>query len=157
MSEINRYHIYHFNGYGIFTSFVYGLPNEEISPGCFWIPYLVIQIILLIPHALFSYLKVSPDGIEYRSWPFIRYQIPWDEFDSIKGLKILRSFSFEHLVTKDPAVPSAGEQPKFIYISQRKIIPIYAFRGWTNGRLAHDLEQHIPEVLAAWHEQKRKS
>ena len=157
MTNDKPYHIYHFNWRGLFQAFWETSPQGEISPGCLWIPLLLIQIILLIPHVLFSHLKVGSDGIEYRSWPFYRYRITWNNLSAIERYSISRLITFDYLVIKDPTNPNNDKPKKFIYLDHRKMISLSGFQSWPNGRLAQDLEQYIPEIMAAWHKQKTQT
>ena len=114
---------------------------------------LATRGIIYIGQGLLSYLKTSPEGLEYRVWPFYTLRCRWEDVD--RQVKLPKLFVTE-LRLKE------GEQsgPKWILRSAlwfRRLfrmgselaIPLNSFEGWKNGALAEDLRKNAPHAFEA--------
>lgn len=103
-----------------------------------------------IGRLLFSYLKVSPDGIEYRYWPSYGVRCSWD---SVERLGEHRSFGlFRSDVLYLERAEPVGWQinvtlRRRLGLKTQYIVPLTGISGWPRGKLAEDLRQYIPHLL----------
>lgn len=121
------------------------LEFDSDNPGCF----VPLALLSCIPGLLLSYLKVSPDGLEVRYWPFYHIRAQWEHVDHIGKHKVLGLLPSDVLYLKHPAsfgsrtVLSREVWPDV----HQRVVVLNDFRGWKNGRLAENLGQYIPEIM----------
>jgi hypothetical protein len=145
---------------------VWLLQQESIQ--FFGIIAIVVLSIFLVPFVLFwlwfvsmpigrlflSYLKVTPDGVEYRYWPSYAVRCNWDD---VEKLGEHRSFG---IFPSDVLYLRSGEPigPQITIALRRKLglktqyfVPLTGIQGWPEGRLANDLREYLPHILGSRH------
>jgi hypothetical protein len=150
---------------------IYGLVLLAVHAGlrppgvfCLIIPlpamllFIASQAYLLAYHVgnpLFSYLKVSPGGLEYRSWPVRHLRCGWEgvqrmgqtpawgsayEMVRLTGAEVLQNGMFIKTVRRRPRLFPRG-QLDYFYLT--------GFRGYPDGALADDLRRYAPHLFTA--------
>jgi hypothetical protein len=129
-----------------------------IIPLPFMLMFATSQAYLLAYHVgnpLFSYLKVSPDGLEYRSWPVRHLRCGWEgvqrmgktpawgvayEMVRLTGADVLQNGVFIKTVRRAPRLFPRG-QLDYFYLT--------GFQGYPDGALADDLRHYAPHLFTA--------
>jgi hypothetical protein len=121
------------------------------------LPALVITIVSLalvlgsIGRAIFSYLLLSDEGLEFRLWPAHKIRCAWNDVDQIK--KSVLPFQGEILVLKNAEVSGLQKvllnfnRGGFGVIKTLPVIPLYQIDGWQNGRLKNELIKYVPNLF----------
>ncbi len=135
------------------------------SLGWFLIPVLPLQLVWIISRVyllayfvgnpLLSYLKVSPEGLEYCSWPVKHLRCGWEgvqrmgktpawgvayEMVRLTGAEALQNGVFIKTVRRTPRLFPRG-QLDYFYLT--------GFRGYPDGALADDLRHYAPHLFTA--------
>lgn len=105
---------------------------------------LTILLMLLVGEVLFSYLEVSPQGMEYRIWPFYHLKFDWDEIESIERSRIMKIFPVDSL---NVAVTNRSSFATTTVLKQS--INISDFQGWPKGRLAEAIKTNAPGLFGS--------
>lgn len=133
--------------------------NQALSlivPGIFSIPALVIVlcslglIFIAIGRAIFSYLTLSNEGLEYRLWPALKIRCTWDDVDQIK--KSFLPSQGELLMLKNAEVFGLN----LLWFFNKTIVgavktlptvPLYQIDGWQDGNLKEELKKYAPNLF----------
>ena len=109
-----------------------------------------ILILLYIPKLLFSYLRVSPHGLELRYASLYRAKISWQNIERFGKSKAYGEFLRDALFLKS-AVAVVPENKIARWLGDKKIqeIVIGDFRGWPDGELAQSIRQYVPHLFEA--------
>ena len=113
-----------------------------------WVLTFPILLFLFIPKLIFSYLKVSDEGIELLYWPNYRIKSTWDMIDHLGKVTVIGSLTSDVLFLRgETEETSAVEINRHRGIKERRIIPLSDFRGWPKGQLYCDLLRLIPDII----------
>jgi hypothetical protein len=104
---------------------------------------LTILLLLLVGEVMFSYLEVSPKGMEYRLWPFYHLNFDWDEIESIQRTRLLRLFPLDSI---NVAITNRSSFATTTVLKQS--INLSDFQGWPKGKLADALRENAPGLFA---------
>jgi uncharacterized Tic20 family protein len=106
---------------------------------------MVLFIMVVIVSLFFAYIKITPEGIEYRYWPYMHIRSAWIDVDSLgKYLfnDILYLNQFEKLGTSFSLLPYLKQfQP------EKRLLPLGNFTGWKNGALEEDIRKFAPRAF----------
>jgi hypothetical protein len=128
-----------------------------VLPIIFGLPALVITIasfalvFTAIGRAIFSYLLVSGDGLEYCLWPMHKIRCTWDDVDQIK--KSFLPFQGDILMLKSAEVSSfqkvllSFNKGNFGVVKTVPVIPLFQINGWPNGKLENELRKYAPNLF----------
>jgi hypothetical protein len=111
----------------------------SVFPIIFGFPALIIAIIaialIIMPfgRAIFSYLMLSDDGLDYRLWPLHRIRCTWDDVEQIKKSSI-SPFKGDILILKRADVSGFHlllnfRQGKFGFTETIPQVPLYNIEG----------------------------
>lgn len=103
---------------------------------------LSILLMLLVGEVMFSYLQVSPKGIEYRFWPFYYLEFDWNDIESIKRSRLLGIFPYDSM---NVAIPNRSSYATTTVLTQS--ISLSNFQGWPKGKLAASLREYAPHLF----------
>lgn len=129
-----------------------------VLPVIFGLPALVITIasfalvLTAIGRAIFSYLLISSDGLEYFLWPAHKIRCTWNDVDQIK--KSFLPFQGDILMLKSAEVSGFQKillnfnKSNFGVVKTLPIIPLYQIDGWQNGELKNELIKYVPNLFA---------
>ena len=110
---------------------------------------MIFFIVFIGGQELFSYLKISHQGLEYRLWPNYRIRCRWKDVDRIDKGKIYGIFPADFIYLKDAEETRhllfGGMVRNFIYPPHT--IPIYEMKGWPDGKLAQTLQSYVPHLF----------
>jgi len=140
-----------------------GLHDEGLKPFTIFLliiitlPLFILSLVLLcyflivIGQVLFSYLELSPLGIEYRKWPNYGLRCNWSDVEKKGVYQSLGIFPYDVLYLKK-AEPVGWQLTMSIRrklgLRQQCTITLTGIHGWPNGQLAKQLKKYIPEILS---------
>jgi hypothetical protein len=125
---------------------------------CFGLPagllliLVLVLLILRIGRAFFSYVLVSPQGLEYRYWPSYRIRCRWGDVECLGKYRSIFGLAL-HQVLFLKEDESTGWQG-FVEVRRRlgadtqQFVPLTGIRGWPDGPFAEDLRCYLPALFA---------
>ena len=124
-----------------------------ILPGLPVLAILAVSVMLILTpvgRAIFSYLLLSDQGLEYRLWPFHRIRATWEDVDKIKKSSL--PFQGDILLLKKAEVSGFHLSLDFNKgtaggTKTAPVIPLYQIDGWQNGRLENELRKYSPHLI----------
>lgn len=129
---------------------------QYVLPIIFGMPALAIVIISIvlvlisIGRAIFSYLLLTSNGLEYRLWPLHKIRCTWDDVEQIR--KSTLPFQGDILALKKGEVSGFHILLDFnkgnLGVSKTlPVIPLYKIDGWSNGKLESELRKYAPRLF----------
>ena len=95
-----------------------------------------------------TFLRLSPDGLEYHRWPFKTITCKWNEVEKISQGNIM-GFTFSTLMLPKSEIGLEIPIGKGVLGSAKyKLVPLNDFRGWPNGELRDELRLYAPKFFA---------
>lgn len=96
--------------------------------------------------SFFSYIKISPDGIEQRNSPYKHIRANWSDVDKLGKLFLFTDViylnSFEVLGF------SLSLKSPFRFLRPKQgFIALTGYGGWSDGQLANDLKEYAPKLF----------
>lgn len=118
-----------------------------LTPIVILLGFNLIQITINLVLSLFSYVKVSPDGIEEKYSLYRHIRCNWSDVQKIGKsflfMEVLYLSSYEILGTSlSLKSPFGFLRPKQAFIS------LSGYEGWSDGQFANDLKQYAPQLFA---------
>lgn len=107
-------------------------------------------LVVTIGNALLSYLKVSPNGLEMRSWPYQGLRCRWEDIERVGAYKLLGLIPFDALYLKraDPVGPQITVNfRRLLGLRTPPVMVLSGFQGWPTGPLAADLRAYRPDLF----------
>ena len=106
---------------------------------------VVIQLVIAILQCFFSYIKITPEGIENKVWLARHIRARWSEVD-----RLGKYLFYDAVYLKSYEVtgfsPSYHWPWKSINFAQNTIA-VSSYQGWPGGGLASDLKQRAPRLF----------
>jgi uncharacterized Tic20 family protein len=129
-----------------------GLDTFAIVFGCLLTPLIIlmafniIQVTINVVMSFFSYVKISPDGIEQKNSPYKHIRCNWSDVDKLGKFFLFTDViylnSFEVVdMSLSLKSPFRFLRPKQAFIS------LTGYEGWSDGQLANDLKQYAPKLF----------
>jgi hypothetical protein len=121
----------------------------------FLVPCVLLWLMLVsmpIGRLFLSYLKIAPDGVEYRYWPSYAVRCNWSDVERVGIHRSYGIFSSEVLYLKggEPIGPQITMAfRRTLGLKTQYFIPLTGIRGWPDGGLANDLRQYLPHVFGS--------
>lgn len=134
------------------------------NPNLWWLTFTVVPLVCMsivilslalmpVGRFLFSYLKLSDDGLEYYYWPNYRAKCTWQDVERIGKWKSVWGIPHEALFVNQLETTGNGWaitknlRQTFSLSELPKILPLTGISGWPNGALAKELRHYIPHVF----------
>ena len=96
--------------------------------------------------SFFSYVKISPDGIEQKNSPNKNIRCNWSDVDKL-GKSILFT-DVIHLNSFEVVGMSLSLKSPFRFLRPKQgFISLTGYEGWPDGQLADDLKQYAPKLF----------
>ena len=113
---------------------------------------LILIIPLLLQHilkVLFSYLRVSAEGLELRYAAECQVMTSWQNIERLGKSDFQGDyFSGDALILKQPAVVEPENKlARLIVRKTMEVIMIGDFHGWPDGELAQRIRQYAPHIF----------
>ncbi len=109
---------------------------------------LLVQLVLSVLAMFFgNYLKLTPVGLEYRSWPYRHVRCSWTELKRVGKYYLfydaiyLKSFEIIGLSL------ALNKWWKLFNVTVQTPVLLSGMQGWPDGALAADLRQYAPQLF----------
>jgi uncharacterized Tic20 family protein len=129
-----------------------GLDTLAIVFGCLLTPLIIliaiaiIQVTINVIMSFFSYVKISPDGIEQKNSPYKHIRCTWSEAEKLG--KLLLFTEVIYLNSFEVVGMSLSLKLPFRFLrSKQSFISLTGYEGWPDGQLANDLKQYAPNIF----------
>jgi|GEM_PF-1575796 len=129
-----------------------GFDTFAIFFGCLLTPIIILLVFNLIQIAIstvmsfFSYVKISPDGIEQKNSPYKHIRCNW--FDVDKLGKFFLFTDVIYLNSYEVLGFSLSLKSPFRFLRpQQGFISLTGYEGWSDGQLASDIKQYAPKLF----------
>lgn len=129
-----------------------GLDTFAIVFGCLLTPLIIlmafniIQMTINVAMSFFSYVKISPDGIEQKNSPYKHIRCNWSDVD-----KLGKFFLFTDVIylnSFEVVGMSLSLKSPFRFLRPKQgSISLTGYEGWSDGQLANDLKQYAPKLF----------
>jgi hypothetical protein len=129
----------------LILSMIFGLPALGITIVSFAL------VLVAIGRAIFSYLLISEEGLEYHLWPAHKIRCTWNDVDQIK--KSFLPFQGDILMLKSAEVLGfqktllSFNKGNFGIVKTIPVIPLFQIDGWPKGNLASELKKYAPHLF----------
>lgn len=120
--------------------------------GCILTPLIILMglNIILAPIrtilSFFSYIKISPDGIEQKYAISKHIRSKWSDVDKLGKLFLFTDVIYLNSYEVVGVTLSLKSPFRFLHPKQG-FISLTGFEGWSEGRLADDLRQYVPQLF----------
>jgi len=128
------------------------LDTFTIIMSCFIIPivillgFILIQMTFNVIMYLFSYIKVTPDGIEQKQSPYKHIRCNWSDVDKLGKLFLITDVIY--LNSYEVLSFSLSLKSPFRFLRPKQgFISLTGYEGWSDGQLADDLKQYAPKLF----------
>lgn len=133
-----------------FQSGTEGGPPSILFLGVFAPLIVMLGILFLLQIAAiitlsFSYVRITPEGIEHKVWPYRHIRIPWIEVDRLDRILYYDALFLKSYEVIGPSLSFAWPW-KYFQFTQISI-PISLYNGWPDGPLAEDLKRYAPKLF----------
>jgi len=129
-----------------------GLDTFAIFFGCLLTPIIILLIFNIVQIAMnaimsfFSYIKISPEGIEQKNSPYKHIRSNWSDVD-----KLGKFFLFTDILSLNSYEVlgfSLSLKSPFRFLRPKQgFIALTGYEGWPEGQLANDLKQYAPRLF----------
>jgi uncharacterized Tic20 family protein len=129
-----------------------GLDTFAIVFGCLLTPLIIlmafniIQMTINVVMSFFSYVKISPDGIEQKNSAYKHIRCNWSDVD-----KLGKFFLFTDVIylnSFEVVDMSLSLKSPFRFLRPKQgFISLTGYEGWSDGQLANDLKQYAPKLF----------
>jgi hypothetical protein len=110
------------------------------------ITFLIVNITFILD--FFSYIRVTPEGIEQRRSPLRYVKCNWSEIDRFSKLQLIQDI----ILVKSPSqkIKSAETStPLDFLLPRQRFILLTGYEGWTEGSLKDALKEYAPKLFKA--------
>lgn len=122
---------------------------------CVLAPVIILMSLLLVQQLVnfisqfFSYVKVSPDGLEQKFWPYKHIRCNWSDVDKIGKWWLFNDVVY--LNSCEIIGPSISLKMPFrlFHFSSQDFITLSGYQGWSDGQLAKDMRKFAPQLFKA--------
>ena len=128
------------------------LDTFAIVFGCLLTPIIILmafnitQITINVVMSFFSYIKISPDGIEQKNSPYKHIRCNWSDVD-----KLGKFFLFTDVIylnSYEVLGFSLSLKSPFRFLRPKQgFISLTSYEGWSDGQLADDFKQYVPKLF----------
>ncbi|KAA3659947.1 MAG: hypothetical protein DWQ04_20805 [Chloroflexi bacterium] len=120
---------------------------------CVLAPVIILMSLLLVQQLVnfisqfFSYVKVSPDGLEQKFWPYKHIRCKWSDVDKIGKWWLVNDVVY--LNSCEIIGPSISLKMPFrlFHFSSQDFITLSGYQGWSDGQLAKDMRKFAPQLF----------
>ena len=129
-----------------------GFDTFAIVFGCLLTPLIIlmafniIQVTISFVVSFFSYVKISPDGIEQKNSPYKHIRCNWSDVDKLGKLFLFTDVIY--LNSFEVVGMSLSLKSPFRFLRPKQgFISLTGYEGWSDGDLANDLKQYAPKLF----------
>ncbi len=108
--------------------------------------FSIISTTINILLSLFSYIQISPDGIEHKYSPYRHIRCKWSDIDILGKYLFYRDVLYLNSFEVLGMSLSLKSPFRFLHPKQ-EFIMLTGYNGWPDGQLANDLRQYAPRLF----------
>ncbi len=119
---------------------------------CLLVPIIILMSLFLLRQMgnvilqFFSYIKVSPEGLEQKFWPYIHIRCHWSDIDKVGKWLITDVLYLNSYEIIGPSIYL--KKPFSLFrIPTQKLMALSSYQGWPDGQLAEDIRQFAPQLF----------
>jgi uncharacterized Tic20 family protein len=117
-----------------------------LTPLIILIAFNIIQVTSSVIMSFFSYVKISPDGIEQKNSPYKHIRCNWSDVDKLGKFPLFTDViyfnSFEVVGTS-----LSLKSPFRLLRPKQGFISLSGYEGWSDGQLAKDIKKYAPKLF----------
>lgn len=117
-----------------------------ITPIVILLGFNLLQMTFGVVASFFSYLKITPDGIEQKHSPYKHIRCNWSDVD-----KLGKFFLFTDVIYLNSyevlGFSLSLKSPFRILRPKQGFISLTGYEGWSDGQLADDIKQYAPKLF----------
>jgi hypothetical protein len=96
--------------------------------------------------SFFSYIKISPDGIEQKNSPYKHIRSNWSDVDKLGKFFLFTDVLY--LNSYEVLGFSLSLKSPFRFLRPKQgFMTLTGYEGWSDGQLANDLKQYAPKLF----------
>lgn len=129
-----------------------GFDTFAIGFGCILTPLIILLVLNLLQMTInfimsfFSYIKITPDGIEQKNSPYKHIRCNWSDVDKLG--KFFLFYDALYLHSYEVLGFSLSLKSPFRLLRPKQgFISLTGYAGWPEGPLANDLKQYVPKLF----------
>lgn len=107
--------------------------------------FVLLQQVVNLVAIFFSYIKITPEGIENKYWPYRHTWTRWSEVD-----RLGKAFLYDVVYLKSYELMGLSlsfTKPLKIFNLFPPSIAVSTYNGWPDGQLASDLKHYAPHLF----------
>lgn len=117
-----------------------------LTPIIILLAFNIIQITINVIMSFFSYIKISPDGIEQKNSPYKHIRCNWSDVDKLGKFFLLTDVIYLNSYEVLGLSISLKSPFRFLHTKQG-FISLTGYDGWPDGQLASDLKHYAPKLF----------
>jgi hypothetical protein len=105
-------------------------------------------VVLILVYRTGTFLRLSPEGLEYHRWPFTTITCRWDEAEKLAQGNVMGMTVATLMIPKEKMgwkMPVGGG---VLGSAKYKLVPLNDFQGWPEGELMNELRQFAPKLFS---------
>ena len=119
-----------------------------LAPLILLMGFNIIQMAINAIMSFFSFIKISPEGIEQKHSIYKHIRANWSEVDKLGKYFLLTDALY--LNSYEVLGPSLSLRTPLRFLRPKQgFLSLTGYQGWPNGQLADDLKQYVPELWEA--------
>jgi uncharacterized Tic20 family protein len=117
-----------------------------LTPLIILMAFNIIQVTLNVIMSFFSYIKISPDGIEQKNSPYKHIRCNWSDVDKLGKFYLFTDVIYLNSF-KVVGMSLSLKSPLRFLRPKQGFISLTGYEGWSDGHLANDLKQYAPKLF----------
>ncbi len=106
----------------------------------------VVAVILIYKTGTF--LRLSPEGLEYHRWPFTTITCRWNEVEKISRGNFMSIATATLMIPREKPGWETPVEGGVLGSARYKLVPLNDFQGWPDGDLTNELRQYAPKLFS---------
>jgi hypothetical protein len=95
-----------------------------------------------------TFLRLSPEGLEYHRWPFTTITCRWNEAEKIAQGNVMGMSVATLMIPREKIGWEKPVKGGVLGSAKYKLVPLNDFQGWPDGDLMNELRQYAPKLFS---------
>ncbi len=104
-----------------------------------------LQMLLAVISSFTSNIKVTPEGIENKIWPYRDIRVLWQDLEQVNKFLFFDVVTMKNFEVLGLSLSHTGIMKKLSYLPPS--IALSSYNGWPNGQLESDLRRYAPHLF----------
>jgi hypothetical protein len=109
---------------------------------------LLTFVVAVLIYRTGTFLKLSPEGLEYHRWPFTTITCQWNETEKIAQGKVMGMSVATLMIPREKIGWEMHVQGGVLGSAKYKLVPLNDFQGWPDGDLRNELMLYAPKLFS---------